>query len=161
MTGRTHLVLGLCAGLMVSPTPLGAMAGAVGGLIADIDHPQSIISGYLPGVGAVLNFVRVSHRTLTHSLLFVALMFGLVWAICNQLRLPMHVPFALGIGMLTHLIADMTTVAGVPLFLPLFGARFRLLPKLVLRLTQGVIEWIVFVGCIVLIAYITIKGVPF
>jgi len=55
MTGRTYLVLGACAGVPLSlivgghlALPLCVAAGALGGLLPDIDHPQSALGQCVP-----------------------------------------------------------------------------------------------------------------
>jgi inner membrane protein len=153
MTGRTHLILGLAVGILIAPTPAGAALGAVGGLLCDIDHPKSLISGYIPGIGLFLKLGRIGHRTITHSVLFVATTALLAYLGCIHFQLPiMYVSvFAAAVG--SHLLADMTTPWGVPLMLPLTGIKFRLLPRGVLWLTSGIIETVVFLGCIVAIGW--------
>jgi len=106
MTGRTHLILGACAGVPVSlivgghlALPLCVAAGAVGGLLPDIDQPQSELGRLIPWpytsvVNARGGFVMygrrwfagkvIWHRHETHSVggAFIAsgVTWGSVWA---------------------------------------------------------------------------------
>ena len=89
----------------------------------------------LPDVDLRLPFV--SHRGPTHTLLFAALVGGalagtaalLAPRLPAALAAPWLVPFAAfvgGFGVGTHLLADVLTPTGVPLFWPLSNRRFSL-----------------------------------
>lgn len=134
MTGRSHLIIGLLAGAAAAlalkvdnqTAVLMALAGGAGGLIPDLDHPKSMLSGWIPGMGIILGLSRVGHRTLTHSLVFVAL----VWLVANA-TLPYQLAVAVALGVVSHIAADMTTPKGIPLLYPLSGA-WVVLPRFVL-----------------------------
>ncbi|MBL0849025.1 MAG: hypothetical protein EU981_02925 [Candidatus Liberibacter ctenarytainae] len=92
-------------------------------LIPDIDHPRSVISQRFK----IISFWTTKifkHRGYTHSLLSLFLYFQLL----NQF-LPLESTAYQGfrdsmiIGYASHLIADMLTPAGIPLFWP-FSWRF-------------------------------------
>lgn len=139
MTGRSHLILGLASGaaLAVAWNVQPAMAiqlalfGGLGGLIPDLDHPQSTLSGYIPGSGLVLGLSGIRHRTFTHSLLFVVVLVGAWFASASVLKLPYPYTLALVAGIASHLIADMTTPQGIPLLYPSRRA-WRILPRFAL-----------------------------
>jgi inner membrane protein len=85
MQGRTHALIGAAAGLLLAvqvaapaeSTAMFVAAGALGGLLPDVDHPQSSINQKLP-------FIRLftfwlPHRTLTHSVFAISM--GQQWAL--------------------------------------------------------------------------------
>lgn len=138
MTGRSHLILGLAAGAayaaLLQPSLQSAglmmLAGAIGGLLPDADCPKSMINGYIPGSGIVLGLTGIRHRTFTHSLPFLALL----WAVWFAASVPIPYPLMLAgsAGFLSHIAADMTTSEGVPLFYPI-RFNWRILPRFMLR----------------------------
>lgn len=136
MNGRTHLIVGLATGIAIAsqikidPVQqlttnavnsafvwLGVIVAAgFGSLLPDIDHPRSVLSGWLPGAGLLRLGTR--HRGLTHSvipLMVVAL------AVLVSTMPGKAVNFAIMAGMISHLILDMLTPEGVQLFYPLRG----------------------------------------
>lgn len=160
MTGRTHAAIGLAAGILVasrgpSDTLLRATVvtmAVVASLIPDIDHPKAIVSGYLPGVGHATRLF-VSHRGGTHTVIFAAA----IMALLTLIRAPLPLVGAAGAGLLSHLIADMTTPQGVPLLIPLSRRPFMIAPRSILWAISWVIESIALVGSIVLI-FLVIGG---
>jgi len=136
MTGRSHQLIGLVATTSVlvwgvqphyGPATLAAtlLASHFGALIPDIDSGAADIWEHLPfgRVAGKAAGVLLAHRNFTHSLLAVGL-FGLgahyligwlppYWGIDQWLC---WLGFMIGFG--AHLIADMLTVQGVPLFWP-------------------------------------------
>ena len=74
MTGNTHIIGGLAAGLAFAQVTnydpvLLAGAGVVGALLPDICHGGSKIGRTFPVVSKIIN-VLFGHRSFTHSLLF-------------------------------------------------------------------------------------------
>jgi membrane-bound metal-dependent hydrolase YbcI (DUF457 family) len=155
MKGITHGILGVAAGVsiltVIPAEPVmqaAALAmGLIGGLISDIDHPKAIISRYTPGVGHAARLV-ISHRGPTHSLLFLAL--AIVAGIA--LHIPQILLIALATGIASHLLADMATVAGVPLLWPLQG-KWRLAPRMLLWVSASLLEIVVSGGAILSIGW--------
>ena len=138
MNGKTHLVLGIASGLATAhalgvPLAVGATLGAIGGLLPDIDHPQSLITSFIPFGWVAAKFIG-GHRGLTHSL--ITLIIGTLAA--RQAVSDEYLLVFAG-AYLTHLVADMATPDGVPLLLPL-PIRFKLLPGGILRYTGWIIE---------------------
>lgn len=136
MTGKTHQIIGLTAGLATylatspvayNPATFGAVAvlSSLGALLPDIDSPAGMIWSYLPfgrTAGELVN-PFLQHRNITHSLLG----FGLVGLGVHALLA--HVPVYWGIHTAavfisfmvaygSHIVADMVTVEGVPLLFP-------------------------------------------
>ncbi len=153
MTGRTHLLAGIAIGatLAATQTQIGlvlaaALAGGFGGLLPDIDHPKSIISGYTPGSGLLR--MAISHRGPTHTLLFIAL----IAALCLVSPLPGVISLAFVAGMSLHLLCDMATPAGVRLLWPLSRRSWRVAPYRLLWAGSWFLEactMVSAVGCIV------------
>jgi membrane-bound metal-dependent hydrolase YbcI (DUF457 family) len=136
MLGRTHQIIGLTAGLgvylvTVQPTYQPATCAAVlvvshlMALLPDVDQPLTEFWRVIP-TGRYLGKVAalfLKHRNLTHSLLGCVLVwYGLSffgskvpteWGIATG-----AVVFSGMVAYVSHLLADMVTVEGIPLFFP-------------------------------------------
>ena len=142
MMGKTHLIIGIGSGLAaalllhysIEQASLLTVAAAAGSLLPDIDHPKGMIRQKLGIFGYPLNILP--HRGPTHSLLAVVLV-ALLYVVSHHL-------LALGllVGYVSHLVADMITVEGIPLFFPLNRSYISLLP---IR-TGGIIERVIALG---------------
>ena len=148
MNATTHAVFGVAALAGVSliagyePPLYVYPAAVVAAWIPDVDNPRSRLGNGLSRlknpalnllarpvswslrVTSFVLFRTVGHRTLTHSLLGVALFVALVSAVAP---LSTDLFVALVIGYASHLVADALNTKGVPLLWPA-GWRFRLLP---------------------------------
>ena len=136
MTGRTHQLTGLVAASVVlvgfwpahySPATLAAvlLAAHFGALVPDIDSGAAEIWDHLPfgNVASRAADTFLAHRNFTHSLLSAGLfgvaafwLIGLLpdyWGI-NQI----YCWWGFMIGLFAHLIGDMMTVQGIPLWWP-------------------------------------------
>lgn len=135
MKGSTHIVFGTLLGAgtqLVTGLPMTSFLsypsyyGGVflGSLLPDIDHPQSYLGRRTRPI-SVLIFKCFGHRGITHSLLFTSILgiASAVWWAYNPLFFG-----GLILGYLSHLLGDMTTVSGIPLFYP-NKRRYRLFPK--------------------------------
>jgi inner membrane protein len=149
MNATTHAVFGVAALtgaslLFGEAPPLYAYpAAVVAAWIPDVDNPRSRLGNGLsrtksPALNTVVRPVSwalratsftlsrtVGHRSLTHSLLGVALFIVLVSPVAP---LSPDLFVALVAGYASHLVADALNTKGVPLLWPL-GRRFRLLPR--------------------------------
>ncbi|MCC2631802.1 MAG: Membrane protein containing transrane [Patescibacteria group bacterium] len=137
MTGKTHQIIGITAGLssFLLLAPLGynpatfaavLVVSSVGSLLPDIDQPASKLWHSLPFGNIASEFVNpfLEHRNLTHSFLGFGLVSFLVlyllsqapvyWGLSTDIIL---VAFLSAYG--SHLLADMVTVQGIPLFFPI------------------------------------------
>ena len=125
MTGNTHVIGGLVAGLAVARftelEPVLLMgAGVVGALIPDICHGGSWIGKKLPVLSKIFQ-VLFGHRSFTHSILFLLIVKALLQAIhANE-----AIVYGLLAGMVSHLLLDMATKNGIKLFFPI-SIRIRL-----------------------------------
>ncbi|MDC3253940.1 metal-dependent hydrolase, partial [bacterium] len=125
MTAPNHIIGGIViTGLFGSFLNLNILASPVfiastifGSLIPDIDYTKSMIGKIFRPVSKYLNR-RYGHRTITHSLLA---MFGsfLLFAIIESTFFERTTTSKIYLlGFFSHLILDMMTVQGVPLFYP-------------------------------------------
>ena len=116
-------VIYLCNQIGINTNPLNIICGAaIGGLIPDIDHPESFLGYAIQPISTFL-METVGHRTLTHSLLFLFLisvigaMFHIVLGI------------GIGIGILSHIVLDLLTPNsnGVAFLYPFCKRKIKLL----------------------------------
>lgn len=131
--GRSHMASGALTGVGVSYLTDASPAIAVGftaivtvaALLPDFDHPNATGPRYLgwPGqlVAAVIG-AFFGHRGLTHSFLGLG---ALTLALAFVPGLPFWAAAAVVTGCVVHIIGDMLTVSGVPLFWPA-DQRFRI-----------------------------------
>ena len=93
---------------------------SLGALLPDIDHPKSKVGRVVPFLSRPL-YKWVGHRTLTHSLAFATL--------TASVGLQLHAAFGIGlfVGVISHILLDMFTPAGVSLLYPFRKNKFRLL----------------------------------
>lgn len=94
---------------------------SVGLLLPDIDIQYSTYGKRIKPISKWLN-KKVGHRTLTHSLFFVTVLYFS----CN-IAFGMNI-FSTGlmIGCVAHIFCDLFTPSGVPLAYPLSNKRYRL-----------------------------------
>lgn len=140
MLYKTHVVGGLALGyvvfsnvamldvnLMDSKSLLVAASGLViGSLFPDIDHQNSFLSRKVKPLSWLTSKV-LKHREFTHSIVGTISIYYLLRLILDK----MAIDIILGdifvkafiIGMVSHILLDMLTVAGVVLFYPLSKAR--------------------------------------
>ncbi len=155
MTGRTHNAVAFAslvtAAAFFPPkdlnvlTLVGSMvAVSIGALFPDMDQAGNDLWNLLPArssLGSVLRRVFYKHRTLTHSLVGVYLIYrGLQWLLPKFLN-PLYVNpeiimWAFIVGMLSHLLADAVTEEGLPLLFPI-NLNFGLPPIRSWRIKTG------------------------
>ena len=86
-------------------------------LLPDIDHPGSLMGRLFKPVSRFINR-NYGHRTITHNLASMAVVCLIVWLIGKGLGTEKPITFLAFGGFFSHLIFDMMTVQGVPLFYP-------------------------------------------
>jgi inner membrane protein len=135
LKGKDHVVFGTILGVAVQVgvelpmTSLFAVPSYYGGvilgsLLPDIDHPKSYLGRRLYPISVLIHKL-FGHRGFTHSLLstsFIGIIGAVYWA-SNPLFFG-----GLLLGYLSHLLGDMFTPRGIPLFYPK-RKRYRLVPK--------------------------------
>lgn len=125
MTTPNHIAGGLVfTGTMLSfynqnifSSPFYVGACVAFSLIPDIDTPQTIPGKAVYPFAVAINR-RFGHRTITHSLLFLAIL-TLFWTFLSRfIGLDSIYTKILLFAFISHLILDMITIQGVPLFYP-------------------------------------------
>jgi len=149
MTAKGHLFLALLPAEMIGLNLTGGaqslflFGAALGSLLPDIDEPRSYIGMKFPYLSIPLKLFGIKHRTITHSIWFI-LLFLIPGLMLNNFFL-----LGLSLGVFMHLIGDMLTKGGVPLFYPL-TKHYRLLPKEIAFYTNSFTEHIL-VGILALL----------
>lgn len=118
MVGKTHLAIGLAAGvgacILGNLTPLAGVITiaefGLGALLPDIDQRNSTISKRVKPVGTVVSTV-VGHRTIFHNPLLYLVLGLLAWS-----TIPVYmthvIPLLMGVA--THLFMDALNPSGIP-----------------------------------------------
>lgn len=177
MTGRTHDLAAFTAltivftyaptiPIMSLPTVITALgANFIGGLFPDIDQPTSDFWDNFrmgPFVAKVVCPALGGHRNISHSLLgLLVIGFGSRWLlgwILPFILLDIDaevVWIAFMIGVISHILTDMPTKAGVPLLWPLNWS-FGFPPVRALRMDSGkfVEKFIVFPALLCVTGYL-------
>lgn len=150
MLGRNHFASGVVTGSLVATAthlPPGQAVAFIGvtsvcALLPDFDHPNAMLPRmfFWPGraTAAIIGHV-FGHRTLTHSFLGMAILAGGLAFIPG---LPSNIFWAILLGCLTHVVGDMLTVSGVPVWWP-HRVIWRLSPKRFAMRTGGHMEQLV------------------
>ena len=169
MTGPSHIVLALASSVALSratgfiPSPVEVLILCLGALLPDIDgngvitRPGTILKNFLGKtlsqlvdalVAPLALIIRLlfGHRGITHSLVVPCLIFCLEILISKD--------HWLSFGYLTHIVGDLMTPKGVPLFSPLLKSNF----SLKIFKTGSALEWSIV---LILFLYILVYGVEF
>ncbi len=93
----------------------------IGGLLPDIDMPKSKLGKRVKPLARFIN-KKVGHRTLTHSLFFITVLFysSIIAFGFNTISV------GLMVGCVIHIFFDMMTPSGVPLAYPFSNKRYKL-----------------------------------
>lgn len=122
LTGGVAFVIGtvyLSQKVNLNIQPLLLIGGAtIGSLLPDIDHPKSYLGNKVPILPTLL-YNTVGHRSLTHSLLFAAIMSALFGFIDISLGIGVF------IGIISHILLDMLTPQGVSYLYPFKKKRIK------------------------------------
>jgi inner membrane protein len=110
-------VFGAFAGVNILNHPGLIITTVLAATLADIDVPSSLWGRTFKPISKAINR-RFGHRTITHSLLFLLTTWGLVKGGCNLVGTETPYPAVYLLAYASHLIFDMMTVQGVPLFYP-------------------------------------------
>lgn len=161
MIGLSHLTIGIAAGMAIASnqnadiahTALFIALSGIGALVPDIDTPNSKISrklSYLRLLYAVPFFWN-RHRGLSHSLLILA-------PLCLAAGLSHNIYLAVfTFGYASHIVADMMTRQGAPLFYP-SSDNWHVLPYPLRLSTGGIIEKLILLCVIFFILLMLLKS---
>ena len=138
MTARTHDAIAFASLITVAAfnppenltltTSISAIvANIIGALIPDMDQATNRLWDLLPGgdyLGKIFRRIFLGHRTITHSLLGVYLIYQILNFILPRILNPAYVDIqiilaSMMIGYISHLAGDALTKEGLPLLFPL------------------------------------------
>lgn len=122
MQGKNHIAIGLVAATIISKNTnielnqqlLLYPSIVVASVLPDIDHDKSVLGRMIPIIPKI-----IKHRTITHSLIAVTVLY-LLLMITNASQI-LITGFLVGYSL--HLIADIPTGEGVPLLYPFVKKR--------------------------------------
>jgi len=173
MTSRTHDIFAfaslIVAAVYLPPEKInpitgiiGSIGSIVGALLPDIDQASNRLWDLVPGgdfIGSFLRKIFIAHRTLSHSLLGISLVYGILGFILPRLLNAGEIDIsivksAIMIGYLSHLVLDSFTQEGLPLLFPL-KLKFGFPPFAKLRVKTGswVEKFVVFPAILVFIVW--------
>ena len=127
MTAPNHITGGIVfTGLFCSffsinifANPIFITTTIIGSLLPDIDHTKSWIGKSVYPIAKWLS-KNYGHRTITHSIFFLIIITFISMFIENNFRADYSISCILFFSILSHLIFDMVTISGIPLFYPLY-----------------------------------------
>jgi inner membrane protein len=127
MTAPNHITGGIVfTGLFCSffsinifANPVFIAVTIVGSLLPDIDHTKSWIGKSVYPIAKWLSR-NYGHRTITHSIFFLIGIYLISLFIEKNFREDYSISTILFFSILSHLIFDMVTLAGIPLFYPFY-----------------------------------------
>lgn len=133
MRYQTHVITSITAAVALNqtidfPISIGFLVGiAIGSLAPDVDEPESYIGSRTRGLSDIVKMI-FGHRGFTHSFLATLIAFIPYIIIAYPGLLGIEIPawlllfkplfYGFGFGYLFHILGDMFSKSGVPLFLP-------------------------------------------
>ena len=159
MEGKTHAIGGICLGVaaqsyyitnQLDAPELIVFYGAClfGGLLPDICHPGSWTGRRARALSKGISRF-FGHRTITHSILFIILIYWLTSTFTFQYD---HlIQIGLLVGIVSHIVLDAMTVRGIQLFYPIpLRVRFPLYLKTASK-GEGIIS-----SCLIILTIIMV-----
>lgn len=132
MDGKTHMFGGLLITLPVLyiskktniPINYGeiVICSIIGSLLPDIDHPKSMLGSKVHPISDMINEF-FGHRTLTHSICFVFIVYILTMFVS------LNVSIGYSLGILSHIMLDLLTPSGVSIYYPFNTKRIKFIQK--------------------------------
>ena len=171
MTGKTHLAAGLLCGeaivltqniTRVSEVAFVIAAAAVGSLLPDIDHPQSMMATSNRTTRTVSSVVSsvTQHRGFTHTLAFSVLMWFLAMRLAAHLdAISNYVVMSLTIGLFSHLFLDTLNEKGVMWFWPVYRKHIHVMKIRTGSSVEGLLRLIINLAATVGIGMILVEQV--
>lgn len=158
MTGKTHKIGGLTAGIITTTLlfdnpfekstlligiPL-VICAIFGSLLPDLDHPGSTLGKKVPFISSPLSHL-FGHRGFIHSPLLCLIIGVLLLSFYPTIpatykSIYLGVTLGITVGYASHLFLDALTVSGVPLLSPISRKKYRLM-----KLHTGKHEWFVII----------------
>lgn len=111
----THIFFALNVAFIMDMPDWAYLPVVLGSILPDIDHPKAVINRLLL---FPLYWGFKGHRKITHSLLGFIIMIAFVQFIAQLVNWPIEVGLYLGIGYISHIMLDMLTPLGCPVFYP-------------------------------------------
>lgn len=153
MMGHTHALIGAAAALGIATaahadantTYLLVAAGGLAALVPDIDHPRAPLRRKLGLVGNIA-LSRLKHRGITHTLLALVAV-----GAAAMTALPPLFGVVVTVGYLSHLLSDMLTVSGLPVFWPYRDDNYHIIPKRLCITTNTFPEYVLGLGLLALV----------
>lgn len=174
MTARTHDVIAFASlltlavyqppnGLNIATAGVAIVGSIVGSLIPDMDQASNRLWDLLPAgnfLGKILRNLMLHHRTISHSILGIYLSYLILNFVIPKIFNPIYVNpqiivISIMVGLISHVLADMLTKEGIPLFFPI-PFKIGIPPFEFLRITTGkfVEKFIIFPGVLAYILWI-------
>lgn len=127
MTAPNHIAGGIvftgifCSffSINIFASPVFIVATVLGSLLPDIDHTKSWIGKSVFPIAKWLSR-NYGHRTITHSIFFLLLIYFISLFIDKLFFTDTSISTIILFSVLSHLIFDMVTLAGIPLFYPFY-----------------------------------------
>lgn len=132
----TGLFASLIFGINVLASPWTIAATLISSLLPDIDHTRSTVGKVVYPVAKWLNR-KYGHRTLTHGLPFMLALVFIFGVGEKSFAGELVLTKVLALGYFSHLLLDMFTLQGVPLFYPFSRAPFVMIGNPELRIRTG------------------------
>lgn len=130
MTYKTHITAGiLTGGFLIMHFPefevYNIAASFIGAIILDIDEPKSYIGRKIKILSHIIKFI-LDHRGLIHSIPGTFILSFIFYLIVNFYSLAYSLVLFFLVGCITHLILDLFSDDGVPLFYPFIKKRYSI-----------------------------------
>lgn len=109
------------------PTTLTVAAGALGGVLPDLDHRKSKVTQKF-GLFGFVSSRLFRHRGVLHTPVFYMVSSVILFLLVGQSNLLDFVIYGLLAGELSHLLLDALTPQGIPLLWPLCKRHISFLP---------------------------------
>jgi inner membrane protein len=116
--------------------PVYIIATIIGALLPDIDHTRSIIGKTVYPLAKWLA-TNYGHRTITHSIIFLLAIYCISIFFENIFSQNLHLSTILFFSVFSHLLFDMVTIQGIPLFYPFYKNPCVLPANPSFRITTG------------------------
>ncbi len=173
MMFKNHMTMGAASGAYVAMAGYATnaidpyqgailfLSGIFGSLLPDIDHPQSKAGKLFLPISFIISKV-FGHRTVTHSIIGIMILAtgfyfldakyiatNMPWAFVSGYSVSL-ITIGIAVGYASHILGDMLTESGVPLFWPA-PARIKI-PLFAIK-TGGFMETIYAMAFVALLAY--------